>query len=61
MSSPGAATSGNGLSPDAATTAGEQVYDCPMHPEVVGDKPGSCPKCGMDLVLKASNNELKSQ
>ena len=27
-------------------------YTCPMHPEVVTDKPGSCPKCGMDLVKK---------
>ena len=25
-------------------------YTCPMHPEVVQDEPGSCPKCGMDLV-----------
>jgi len=25
------------------------TYTCPMHPEVVRDKPGSCPKCGMDL------------
>jgi Cu+-exporting ATPase len=24
-------------------------YTCPMHPEVVQDKPGSCPKCGMAL------------
>jgi len=27
-------------------------YTCPMHPEVVSDAPGSCPKCGMDLVKK---------
>jgi Cu2+-exporting ATPase len=26
------------------------TYTCPMHPEVKQDKPGSCPKCGMDLV-----------
>lgn len=32
------------------------MYTCPMHPEVVSDKPGSCPKCGMALVLKS---ELK--
>ena len=24
-------------------------YTCPMHPEIVLDKPGSCPKCGMTL------------
>ncbi len=24
-------------------------YTCPMHPEVVSPKPGSCPKCGMAL------------
>ena len=26
-------------------------YACPMHPEVVSDKPGNCPKCGMALEL----------
>jgi Cu+-exporting ATPase len=25
------------------------TYTCPMHPEVVSDRPGSCPKCGMAL------------
>jgi Cu+-exporting ATPase len=24
-------------------------YTCPMHPEIVQDAPGSCPKCGMAL------------
>lgn len=27
-------------------------YTCPMHPEIIRDKPGACPKCGMDLVKK---------
>jgi len=27
-------------------------YTCPMHPEVLQDKPGDCPKCGMKLVEK---------
>jgi hypothetical protein len=26
------------------------VYSCPMHPEVIRDKPGKCKKCGMFLV-----------
>src|SRR5205807_4341462 len=28
----------------------KQKYTCPMHPEVVTDHPGTCPKCGMKLV-----------
>lgn len=27
-------------------------YTCSMHPEIVQDNPGKCPKCGMDLVEK---------
>lgn len=27
-------------------------YTCTMHPEVVQDKAGDCPKCGMKLVEK---------
>ena len=26
-----------------------QTWVCPMHPEVVSDRPGACPKCGMAL------------
>ena len=25
-------------------------YACPMHPDITSDEPGSCPRCGMDLV-----------
>jgi len=31
------------------TTTKAAVYTCPMHPEVVQDHPGNCPKCGMAL------------
>ena len=30
------------------------VYVCPMHPEVVSEEPGSCPKCGMKLLAQAA-------
>jgi P-type Cu+ transporter len=33
----------------SSRSAGNAIYTCPMHPEVVSDKRGSCPKCGMDL------------
>ena len=26
------------------------TYTCSMHPEVKSDKPGKCPKCGMELM-----------
>ena len=32
--------------PAGATVA----YTCPMHPEVLSDQPGKCPKCGMKLL-----------
>lgn len=35
-----------------ATAMEQKTYVCPMHPEVTSDKLGTCPKCGMDLVLK---------
>jgi len=35
------------------------VYICTMHPEIKSDKPGKCPKCGMDLVQKKTKAEVK--
>jgi hypothetical protein len=38
----------------ASSASGSQKrqYTCPMHPEVVKDVPGNCPKCGMKLIVK---------
>jgi len=41
---------GAAVEPPAASPA-TQRYTCPMHPEVVSDDPGECPKCGMALEL----------
>lgn len=35
------------------------TYTCPMHPEVASEKPGACPKCGMELVLRENKPEPK--
>lgn len=32
--------------------AQKQLWTCVMHPEIVREQPGKCPKCGMDLVAK---------
>lgn len=34
---------------------GQIFYQCSMDPQVISDKPGSCPVCGMDL------SEIKKQ
>jgi P-type Cu+ transporter len=34
---------------DEHTAGLSTEYTCPMHPEVVTDRPGACPKCGMAL------------
>jgi len=39
-------------SASTSTTMQAAVYTCVMHPDVISDKPGKCPKCGMQLVLK---------
>lgn len=38
----------------------EQTYTCPMHPQIVQNKPGTCPICGMDLVPFDKNNTDES-
>src|SRR6476620_355212 len=41
-----------GTAPSGAGSEQEekQKYTCPMHPEVITNHPGNCPKCGMKLV-----------
>ncbi len=30
----------------------EEIYTCPMHPQIIKHEPGNCPICGMPLVKK---------
>ncbi len=52
------------MAPAAPHIPASGEYTCPMHPEVVSDGPGSCPKCGMALeprtvtVDEGPNSEL---
>ena len=39
-------------------TAVKTVYTCPMHSEIVQDKPGKCPKCGMNLTAKEVKKDV---
>lgn len=39
----------------------QTTYTCPMHPEVVSDKPGKCPKCGMDLIEKEDHSHSQTE
>lgn len=33
----------------------KEEWTCSMHPEIISDKPGNCPICGMDLIKKDKN------
>lgn len=38
----------------------DQVYTCPMHPQIIRDKPGKCPICGMQLVKKEAGGKKEN-
>jgi len=44
----------------AATQSAKVMYQCPMHPQIIRDHPGTCPICGMELVpMKPKPKEEK--
>jgi hypothetical protein len=51
-----AAISAPRWTPTTVTTTGPAtaptLYTCKMHPEVISNQPGKCPKCGMNLLPK---------
>lgn len=42
--------SGHEHPPSPTANPARTLYTCPMHPEIVRQEPGQCPKCGMALV-----------
>ena len=42
----------------SATPADVETYVCPMHPDVWRAEAGTCPKCGMPLVVKGTHFAL---
>ena len=50
----GSSSSKNAVTKDTLTNDAMLVsgvkYTCTMHPEIISDTPGHCPKCGMILV-----------
>ncbi len=52
-------THNHGTHEHKMTTTKGVKYTCTMHPEVVMDKPGKCPKCGMTLVKMKTEKDSK--
>ena len=51
--------SNTSLAKDTTRAIVKTKYTCPMHPEVISDKPGKCPKCGMTLVKVKSSSTIR--
>lgn len=52
MASCGNNSSGTKNHAEMQSDSSSVYYTCTMHPEIHSDKPGNCPKCGMELVEK---------
>ena len=44
-----------------ATTKADTYYTCSMHPQIMQDKPGTCPICHMDLIPVNRSKESKDE
>ena len=43
------------------TEPAKEIYTCAMHPEIIRDKPGNCPICGMGLVKVATGGKRNAE
>jgi Ni,Fe-hydrogenase III large subunit len=44
---------------EATALQSRTEYTCSMHPEVVQEEPGTCPKCGMELVPREATGDAE--
>ena len=51
------ACSDNGSNAKTEQLTKDETYTCTMHNEVMSEKPGKCPKCGMTLVKQKMTDE----
>ena len=58
---PAAGCSNKAATQDVPAKASQSRYHCPMHPQIVSDKPGECPICGMALVRAENKAESNSR
>ena len=49
----------NKKAPEA--TKSDTYYTCSMHPQIMQNKPGTCPICHMDLIPVSKSNETKDE
>src|SRR4051812_8460299 len=54
------ATACKNKKPDEVTKA-DMYYTCSMHPQIVQEKPGTCPICHMELIPVKKTNETKDE
>jgi Cu+-exporting ATPase len=48
------------VEPALAPAGGKEEWTCPMHPQIVRDRPGSCPICGMALERRTISAEAET-
>lgn len=50
---------GNNTTTQTGTLAQDETYTCKMHQNVMSEKPGKCPVCGMNLEKQKMTEQQK--
>ena len=52
-------TGNNDITTQTGTLAKDETYTCKMHQNVMSEKPGKCPVCGMNLEKQKMTEQQK--